>query len=206
MATLPAGTVGQILVKGSTDWEAKDVDNVTVEVDASVGLRVKPGSIGNTHVTTITRSGAISGSSLTNLPLTPAAAGQFPSANLVNATRGTGVYDPNIVFASAAAPTSYASLDLSSIMGANKGIAFLMVENNGGGANGDYVFRMNGEAFTIGGTSATSLGAGISAATIQNGEIGYIWVPTSSAGVVQWKCNTALTSIVRFRSFILLKN
>lgn len=207
MAELPAGTQGQILVKGVTIWEAKDVDNVTVEVDATVGLKVKDGSIGNTQIvpTGITKSGTFSGASFTSLPLIPVSAGQIPSANLENATKGAAENHDTEVFPAASAPTSYTDLDLSAVISQKRALVFLKINNNDGAIQGDYSFRMNGDSFSVGGVPTTTLGAGTSAISIKYGEMGYVLVPTSALGVIQWKSSAAISTTITLRSVIILK-
>lgn len=110
------------------------------------------------------------------------------------------VFNSSTVFSSAAAPTSFTDLDLSSVVGSNQAIVLLRVESNS--ATADYKFRENGMTDDIGLDSNTQLGGGSSAATVANGNSAYIVVATDSSGIVEWKAQGAHTTIVHMVAYI----
>ena len=205
MATLPAGTLGQILVKGATLWEAKDVDNVTVEIDATVGLRVKPGSIGNSQITSITKAGSVSGSALTNLALIPPSAGNVSFDALSNLSGGAGFSSDVELWDDPFAPVLWEDLDMSGEVGPGSFLALIEIfvpPVISGGVNSDFAFRTPFRSIEYP-TAATALGGGCAASTVDVESIGYVWV-RGVGGLIQWYSSAVGRAILTLKAYILL--
>lgn len=201
--SLPDGTLGQIIVRGQFDWEAKNVDGVTIEIHSTNGIQVKDNSIGNDQIGFINGAGLIFGQSLTSLADIPAAAGLIPIENLANAPSGGGEVSGDTVY-NAAAPTGFTNLDLSGSSGVTSSLVALKIKNNGA-TDEEYVFIMNGETkpYTFPAV-ATPFGGGAAGASIVAGEIAYVLLPTDGAGVVEWKCSTAVSTLIVIDGFVPL--
>jgi hypothetical protein len=96
--------------------------------------------------------------------------------------------DETIVFPDATPPTSYAQLDLSSILGGNECFAFLKVKKTSGWGLAQHVgFRRNGDS----GDYVVNPGNLLRAAgivTFQNtNEIQYTCCPTDENGIIEWR-------------------
>ena len=109
-------------------------------------------------------------------------------------------FDTTTVFASAAAPTSFTDLDLSSVVGANKALVLLRVENNS--ADAYYKFRENGMTDDIGFPASNGYGGGTSAGVASNGRSIYIVVATDASGIVEWICQSGATTIVHMVGYL----
>lgn len=200
---LPDGIEGQIIVKGEFDWEPEDVDNVTIEIDPTTGLRVKADSIGDDQLGSINGSGLVNGLSLTGFTDIPESAGLIPIENLLDAPIGGGEVVDSQAY-NAAAPTVFTNLDLSSFVGAILSFVCLKITNNGG-ADGEYVFITNGEIdpHTIP-DAPTNYGGGVAGTTIAAGDIAYIIVLTDVSGIIEWKCSVANSTEIIVKSFVPL--
>ena len=91
----------------------------------------------------------------------------------------------------------YADLDLSSIVGTNRALVYLKVQNN---HNSGFVFmfRENGES-----ASSTAKRGGTSQAEIAAGEFATLLVLTDASGVIEWKTTsvTQVTTIITVRAY-----
>ena len=199
--TIPVGSQNQIMVKGLTDWETTDIDFVTMQLSSSVALGVKNDGIQSGQLSTITAANKISGAALYNLANTPSGAGQIPLANLDNAPiRGAKFSSTTVFTINDTTPVAYEDLDLSAVTGAIRCLAVLFVYNDDASLTSKVWFRPNGSANDITDPAGnTTLGGGITAATILADQYATIVVPTDTAGIVEWKESgvTDMTILVR---------
>lgn len=106
---------------------------------------------------------------------------------------GATVAFPQAQAFSGTAPTSWADLDLSPIVGANSALAFLRVNSTSSAAK--YRFRRNGEPNTYHayGTAYSYLGSNL---------IGTLLVVTDASGIVEWYCEDANNTTVDVEAYI----
>jgi len=101
-------------------------------------------------------------------------------------------------FASAAAPTSFTDLDLSSIVGSVQRTVMLKVTCNTGGGT-YYSFKRKGVTGTM---PIISSGGGVSWCILTtSGDIGFVMVTTDTSGVVQWATNSGSTTVVNVEAY-----
>lgn len=92
---------------------------------------------------------------------------------------GVKVYD------NTAAPTSWADLDLSSVVGKNRALAFLKLKNRTAMLVAEYHVRSNGETEEVGYDYGH---AGMnSMAAIGSGKIAHFVMETDANGIIEWE-------------------
>ena len=107
--------------------------------------------------------------------------------------------DDQVVFSTAAPPTSYTTLDLRDKDGGgdtgvpdDRVLAILRIEaDNSNNDNNSYNFKINGATGNWGGGTSPS---GISSARLDRQDAGLVIVPTDSLGRVEWEADPSITS------------
>ena len=88
--------------------------------------------------------------------------------------------------------TSWTDIDLSAIVGTNAALVYLRIVQVGG-ATTDIAFRTNGASVSVGMDSNSTYGAGVSAVTLADNNIGYVLVLTDSSGIMEHKAGASGT-------------
>jgi hypothetical protein len=103
-------------------------------------------------------------------------------------THGARLHFPGTVVHNAIGPAAMTDLDLSSVVGARQALAYIRCENQTG-AGCQFYFRTNGETLSAG-------GAGVhNAAPAATNRIGYVWVITDTAGIVEWQVSVVAGTV-----------
>lgn len=207
---IPVGTAGQMMYKGSVDWEAMNVDSSalsSLEIDGTNGLQVAASSIDDDKIGVITGAGKISGAALISLANTLTGAGAIPAANLTGAPLTGGFFASNRVH-TGTAPTSWTDIDMGIPLEYRVSLVVFAVYESDFTPSGEIWFRTKGETVDVTDpVSDTKLGGGMSSFYFRDGEGAYLAVQTDSLGVVQWKvANASMKIAVDLRVIIPLDN
>ena len=106
-------------------------------------------------------------------------------------------YSGASVFGSAAAPTSWTDLDLSSVVGSNRAFAVLKVTNDDT-IDPTYSFRPNGDATDY---SYSAADATPSSFVLYRSRAALISVITDASGIIEWECTSANDTIINVLSY-----
>lgn len=111
------------------------------------------------------------------------------------------------VFSGSAPNISYSSLALGGTVGSNQALVYLKITGVGtGSGTSTYSFRKGGETPNggIGSTAFFDTGAGTTILNGGAGEKGYVFIPTSSTGTVEWLCvgTCTGTTVVNLEAYL----
>ena len=154
-----------------------------------------------------------SSTTFTAIPLLPNATPtdefQVASKTYVDSSEKTVKLSSTTVFSLATPPTSgWTDLDLSSQIGTNQALAFIIVENPPGSNNNELRFRENGSTFEVStSTDSVTDSAGMQICAV----LGYTtqtttcsaMVHTDSSGVIEWIANSNNAVKVVLKSYLL---
>lgn len=185
---VPVGTAGQMMYKGSVDWQSMDVDSsLPSTLVVNPDLQVANGGIGNNEMGVITAIDKISGAAFTGLSNIPSGAGQIPASNLQSAPLYGGYYTSNRIY-TGTAPTAWWDLPLGIPLEYRVSLVLLAVYASDFTPSGPMWFRTKGDTGEItdpGGS--TRLGGGMSSFYFVDGQGAYLAVQTDSVGTIQFK-------------------
>ena len=156
--------------------ESSDVLNDTL-LNADINSAA---AIVDTKLAQIATASKVSGAAITLLTSLPTAAGVIPIANLP--TLATIAFPGTQVATTVGLTTSFADLDLSTVVGANK--ALVMLKVTVASANFIVMARPNGET-TIDGSGTPSSSSIAYAGSSNLTQV--LWVETGTDGIIEWK-------------------
>ena len=108
-------------------------------------------------------------------------------ADSISGSAWRWVYDGEVeVYTTDAGSDTYIDLDLSGIIGRNRSLVILKVRNDDPSPV-NFTCRTNGESDTVGYTSSSQFGGGISGLTVAPNHIGYVMVVTDEGGIIEHK-------------------